>query len=200
MDRQTNIYIFTLVERGDLEGIKKLHLERDTSPHAYMLYRMYSDAFKYNQWDIIKFLHSNGYIPKDAMDTAAFYNNLEIVKFLHSNGYVGCIDTLDKAIRRSNSEIVEFLLSNGYETIHNAIDIASFHNRLEVLKFLHARGYVGTSAALDWAIEHNYTEIAQFLTENAYTSNKNTDRSPIYAYCHGTSDHYNFRIKSSYHS
>lgn len=72
MERRYNVYvkILTVGEHGELEGLAKLWLD---NPEDYSVYRMYTYAGRWNDWDKLLVEHSKTYLKSAIVGDARTY-------------------------------------------------------------------------------------------------------------------------------
>jgi hypothetical protein len=132
-------------------------------------YKLMNEASANGHFEVVKFLHVNGYSCKTtAMDWAAMNGHLDVVMFLHDNRKEGCTKcAMDYAAAKGFLEVVKWLHENRNEgCTERALNLAIIAGHLEVAKWLcRNRKECNINRAIGIASNFGYLDFSIWLDE-----------------------------------
>ena len=97
-----------IIKSGDIDKLGQLYNDNyKFTPETFKM------AIKYNQLDIINFLHEELCPYDELYITAIENNNLNVIKLLHKLKYKMCKETFECAVKHNNIKIVDYLYNKG---------------------------------------------------------------------------------------
>ena len=138
--------------------------------------RIFAIAAQYRQWEILHFLHKNGFpLTENVAESAASGGNLEVLKWLVNNGYKLTKQCAVEAAKKGHSEVFLWLFDNGCQI--NLSDYYGYYSlnvtNIDILKWAAANdnNYFKNPRVTENLLRNNCLEDLQWLYENGYFSN-----------------------------
>ncbi|EFA75494.1 hypothetical protein PPL_10998 [Heterostelium album PN500] len=125
--------------------------------------------------ELIKSLHSLGFRPNGAIDTACAHGYLEILEYFTSIQMQGCtVKSMDLSAANGHLEIVKYLHNHRTEgCTTRALDAAATNGHLAIVEFLHSCRTEGClRSTLGTATANGHVKVVKFLAENCTDCNK----------------------------